>query len=331
MWWDIRSLRANPPAAGGFPTRKPTFSAALEQCEQLFLAAATVGYAARPLPLFYALSQAGRAIVAAFELSEDNWQLKGHGIGSVGLDSDRLWDVEQQDQRSGSFVRVAEVLKSPSLPKRTRLGDLWSNLPGLAGRQPADAYRARVLRVEREILIGPETFGGPNVYATSVQLSSAWLYGVDPAVEFSDDPKRELREHLALYPTLTGYEADLAADRPVRFHPAAVAGELGVRLTWLADGMLEEHRAERIARMCQPTVDGSLWVAPAVAGNDRPLHPLMAWWAVLHALSMLARYEPAAWDRHRDIDGSIDAAAVEALLDQALIEVPELVLHVLTR
>lgn len=331
MWWDIRALRANPPGAGGLPTRKPTFSAALEQCEQLFLAAATVGFAARPLPLFYALSQAGRAIVAAFELSDDNWQLKGHGIGSVGLDSDRLWDVEQQDQRSGSFVRVAEVLKSPSLPKRTRLGDSWANLPGLSGRQPADAYRARVLRVEREILIGPETFGGPNVYATSVQLSSAWLYGVDPAVEFSDDPKRELREHLARYPTLTGYEADLAADRPVKFHPAAVAGELGVRLTWLADGMLEEHRAERIARMCLPTVDGSQWVAPAVAGNDRPLHPLLAWWAVLHALSMLARYEPAAWDRHRDIDGSIDAAAVEALLDQALIEVPELVLHVLTR
>jgi hypothetical protein len=208
---------------------------------------------------------------------------------------------------------------------------LWATLPGLAGRLPADAYRARVLRVEREILIGPATFGGPNVHATSVQLSSAWLYGVDPAVEFADHPKQALREHLARYPTLTGFEADLAEDRPVKFHPTAVAGELGVRLTWLADGMLEEHRAERIARMCQPAVDGSQWVAPAVAGNDGPLHPLVAWWAVLHALSMLARYEPAAWDQHLDIDRSNDAAAVEALLDQALTDVPELILHVLTQ
>lgn len=331
VWWDIRALRANPPGAGGLPNRKPTFSAALEQCEQLFLAAATVGYAARPLPLFYALSQAGRAMVAAFELSEDRWQLKGHGISSVALDSGRLWDVEQQDQRSGSFVRVAEVLHSPSLPERTRLGDLWATLPGLAGRLPTGAYRARVLRVEREVLIGPETFGGPNVYATSVQLSSAWLYGVDPDIEFSDDPKEKLREHLTRYPSLAGFEVELAEDRPIKFHPAAVAGELGVRLTWLADGMLEEHRAERISRMCQLAVDGSQWVAPAVAGNQQPLHPLIAWWAVLHALSMLARYEPAAWDRHRDIDASPDAAAVESLLDQALVEVPELILHILTQ
>lgn len=57
----------------------------------------------------------------------------------------------------------------------------------------------------------------------------------------------------------------------------------------------------------------------------------MTWWAVLHALSMLARYEPAAWDQHRNIEGSTDAAAVEVLLDQALVELPELTLHVLTR
>lgn len=328
MWWDIRALRANPPAAGGAPTRKRTFSTALEQCEQLFIAAAAVGYAARPLPLFYALSQASRAVMAALELG-DNWQLSGHGIRSIRLESDRLWDVEQQDQGSGSFVRLADVLGSPSLPSPARLGDLCATLPGSAARLPADAYRARVLRIEREILIGPEAFGGPDVYSTSVQLSSAWLYGVDPSVEFADDPKQALRDSLAHYPTLSGFEADLAESRPVRFHPAPVAGELGVRLTWPADGLLEEHRAERVARMCQPSPTGEQWVAPAVAGSSEPLHPLVAWWAVLHALSMLARYEPAAWDSHRDIDCSIDAVAVEALLDEALVAVPELILYVL--
>ncbi len=255
--------------------------------------------------------------------------MKGHGIGSVGLDAQRIWDIGQKDQRSGGFVQVAGLLESPSLPARTRLGDLWATLPGLAQRLPSDAYRARVLRVEREILVGPETFGGPDVFPTAVQASQAWVYGLDPEIEFADDGKHALREHLAHYPTMSGFESDLAEDRPLKLCPTAVAGELGARLTWLADGTLEEHRAERIVRMCQPTIDGALWVAPAVAGNNRPLHPLLVWWAVLHALSMLARYEPAMWDRHRDVDGSSDAVAIEALLDQALHELPELILRVL--
>jgi len=57
------SLRANPPGhAGG--KRQATFVMALDQAEQLFGASAATGPAARPLPLFYGLSQAGRALVA---------------------------------------------------------------------------------------------------------------------------------------------------------------------------------------------------------------------------------------------------------------------------
>lgn len=42
-------------------------------------AAERVGHAARPLPLFYALSQAGRAIAAA-HLDDPAWRLAGHGL-----------------------------------------------------------------------------------------------------------------------------------------------------------------------------------------------------------------------------------------------------------
>lgn len=38
---------------------------------------------------------------------------------------------------------------------------------------------------------------------------------------------------------------------------------------------------------------GHRYFFPAVAGLPGELHPLMAWWAVLYALSMLARYQPA--------------------------------------
>jgi len=52
--------RSDPPgAAKGNTVAAATYQAALEQFEELTNAAASVGYPARPLPLFYALSQAG--------------------------------------------------------------------------------------------------------------------------------------------------------------------------------------------------------------------------------------------------------------------------------
>lgn len=323
----MRGLRSRPPGAADLPSRRPTFTAALEQCEQLFVAAAAVGYAARPLPLFYALSQAGRAIAAALDFSDKSWRLKGHGVRSHRFDAERLWDVEVQNHGSDSYTRVAELLDSPSLPNSARLGDLWATLPEFSRRLPPDAYRARALRVEREIMKGPETFGGPDVYSTSIGISPAWLYGIDPRIECTAEPKVAVTEYLSHYPTLAGFEGDLGEDRPARFR--SVAGELGVRLVWQADGPLESHRAERIDRMCVRTGDGEQWVAPSVAGNVRPVDPLVAWWAILHALSMLARYEPATWQQHLDIDVSTDAVVIEELLDGALIDVPFLLIQAL--
>ncbi len=67
VFWDwLRLTRSTPPgAAKNDPLASATYRAALEQFEELIRAAAAVGYQSRPLPLFYALSQAGRAIVAA--------------------------------------------------------------------------------------------------------------------------------------------------------------------------------------------------------------------------------------------------------------------------
>ena len=45
--------------------RRQVFQSALAQAEELWDAAAVVGAASRPLPLFYCVSQAGRAVCAA--------------------------------------------------------------------------------------------------------------------------------------------------------------------------------------------------------------------------------------------------------------------------
>jgi hypothetical protein len=52
----------------------------LRQAEELADAADAVTYAAKPLELFYSLSQAGRAIAAAGAPAD--WQLVGHGLSA---------------------------------------------------------------------------------------------------------------------------------------------------------------------------------------------------------------------------------------------------------
>jgi hypothetical protein len=44
------------------------------------------------------------------------------------------------------------------------------------------------------------------------------------------------------------------------------------------------------------------YVFPAVGGNAGSLHPLLAWWGVLYALSVVARYEPEGWFKAVAID-----------------------------
>jgi hypothetical protein len=53
----------------------------------------------------------------------------------------------------------------------------------------------------------------------------------------------------------------------------------------------------------------------------------MVWWAVLHTLSMLARYQPAEWASHINIDTSRHAVAIERLLKEAIRVLPKLVLE----
>lgn len=60
----LRALRHAPPGHAKQGARRAMFQSSLEQCEQFLAAAGDTGYATRPVQLFYALSQAGRAIVA---------------------------------------------------------------------------------------------------------------------------------------------------------------------------------------------------------------------------------------------------------------------------
>lgn len=65
-WYRLRLSRSNPPGrTTKSESRRMLYAAALQQFEELMNAAGAVSAAARPLPLFYAMSQASRAVAAA--------------------------------------------------------------------------------------------------------------------------------------------------------------------------------------------------------------------------------------------------------------------------
>jgi hypothetical protein len=79
---------------------------------------------------------------------------------------------------------------------------------------------------------------------------------------------------------------------------------------------------------CYRSADDPI-VTPAIGSMASGLHPFLALWAVLLALSSLARYEPATWSKMIDIDRSAEANAIEHLLEEAITSVPVAVLHLL--
>src|SRR5580692_135494 len=88
-WATLRATRWDPPGNARLTSdRARTYVVALEQAEQMFRAAATVGQATRPMLAYYGLNQAGRAVAAAaVTIQTDGWRLSGHGIYAKNLAS----------------------------------------------------------------------------------------------------------------------------------------------------------------------------------------------------------------------------------------------------
>jgi hypothetical protein len=136
----LRATRAGPPGlASGDPDRRETYGAALQQFDDLIAAASAIGPVSRPLPLYYAVHQAGKAISAAWAegewhttshgLAQDSWQEDGDQETPSGWQGDiRRFRVKPQ-KKPGMFGIVAATLGTSRLTGRVELGALWSALP----------------------------------------------------------------------------------------------------------------------------------------------------------------------------------------------------------
>lgn len=138
----IRALRADPPGCATDGRRRKTFNAALEQFEQLHSAARGEGVASAPIPLFYALAQAGRAILAAH--APKPWEVRGHGL-SVHAQGSDIGATAITPNGEGLFQAVASATGSDPLTQGMTLSET----------------RARIPHVPRSVDLEP---GGPMLF-----------------------------------------------------------------------------------------------------------------------------------------------------------------------
>jgi hypothetical protein len=310
----IRLFRSNPPSlVDTDPERRAVYSAASEQFEQLLSASATVGYAARPLTLFYALSQGVRGIAAA-GVSAPGWQPQAHGATQRNSQSVVSASIEVKRGRLGSLGLLSKALSAPQLNGSIDLAAAWSAVPELA-TLPIDRAVPRALELQ---LSEVESVGGT--------AARVWVSNLPDHLRGA--PVEDLTRELEHYPTSLGYgRPALLSDNSTLFWRSDV-----LLVDWPAmplpergPGHVSIHKSFRTIALRQ--WDGSRWLIPSIDGDGHVPHPLQAWWLVLFSLSMFARYQPAQWREALDVDRSQVAVPLEHALDVALRALPELILQ----
>jgi hypothetical protein len=324
----IRARRADPGGlTGGDDRRRALATAALQQFEDLLESARSIGPAARPLPLFYALSQAGRAILA-IRSSDDSDVVDENDVH--GLSTGRAPSAPQEygllftkerpsvgRQRRPHFQRVAAAIGSPTLSGDVELGALLASLPEMTDYWPWDDWPVAASVEHFSSTSDPTSQDGLLTTIAIVNDAVPTLESVGtlgdryptilafgPEV-YNGTPERAARYYTVRTPI--GHEAVQVVLHVPHLDAAKALDELAPQYRWI------DRR----------------WMRPAFDPPAPPPSPLMTWWLVLHALSNLARYQPVAWTAATDLNRSSMATALERALDLALEAVPHLLLEAL--
>ncbi|RWW91387.1 MULTISPECIES: YaaC family protein [Paenarthrobacter] len=303
-WRRIRSLRSSPPVSMPL-SRRRLFSSALEQAQQQFEAASSVGYESRALNLYYGLSQAGRAIAAAMtpEGSGKTPEVSGHGLKVLHFQSMRsgdLWatGIRSEGNEDTSFGRLASLLRSESLRAPVTLGAIWHMLPEVYFDYPVGSF-------------GEPRWADKPFMGQEAQDPNAFTFQATQR-EIADDAS-ELK---LLYP-------DLAEARLLRFGGSSYSAlEDGTRTD---EAVFTYDGPSRLRQLRNSKV-----LMPAVAPGAGALDPLLAWWVLLYSLSMITRYKPVLWTQVIDVNSSSLAVPMEAALGKALEAIPAHIYATLT-
>jgi hypothetical protein len=333
-WSILRALRAAPPgSAGVIDARRVVFAAALEQAEQFLTAASAVGYATKPVQLFYALSQAGRAIAAA--RADEPWEIVGHGAKVKTSPGISGTSVRVDTSERGALGLVARATGSELWEGPVNLGSLWGSLPELPHDMSLIGSGHPPLEVGLDETYGlvplhrpglPPAPGRASAYTASPGLGQGRGPSFRVALRVRERPQdpedeRALVERvLAPYPKAVGWS--IASGWTVN---AMDPGPSPIFLEWSRED--DGNRVLVAPQLLTEYYEGALYFRPGLGKNWAVPSPLVTWWGLLLALSQLARYEPVAWRQALDIDHSPIAWALERGLTIAERRIPELVLR----
>lgn len=130
--------------------------------------------------------------------------------------------------------------------------------------------------------------------------------------------RQRVASYLSDYPHLGNFQF-LNPSGPAQFR-LTDDGSLSVAIGWsVHQGESDQDVLDRHS----VTYLGERLAFPQVGTGPLPAHPVMLWWALLFALSMLARYQPDAWAKYVNVSKSPEAIPIEEMLNRALNVLPE--------
>ncbi len=243
------------------------------------------------------VSFASRPLLLFYGLSQAGRAIAAASTAAAGGD----WRL------SGHGIEVPDLMQRPALHELTVIDKGSGSFTQLApllgsGTLPDGAALGQLWATIPDLTASPLE-NGTTEYAPALRLEDAprttdnwpgWVAGVPQ--RFAAHPtEQDIAGFLSQYPSLAGHDK--------------------------ADTMVTSQTDE------SRQVVKIRWVFPAIGGAAQPIRPVLTWWAVLYALSMLARYEPASWTDHLDVDQSRNAVPLETALGLALDTCPQLILH----
>lgn len=299
------------------------FTAALEQAEQFLRAASAIGYATKPVQLFYALSQSGRAIAAV--RAGEPWEIRGHGASVIPRAVVAETTVKPDKTAVGAIGLVARATASEIWEGPAPLGALWASLPELPAEPALCGSAPGALEVvldRSDSGTAARVSGGMQLVGPVVRRGLSIRAGLLPhqIPAGHDDEETAFAELLAPYPHAAGWSLTsgwIPSHGPIP--------------TWIE--WRHEEDGQRVVTAVEALTEaygGRTFFRPGLGDAGSVPSPLIAWWGVLLALSSLARYEPVGWRRALDIDKSPVGWALERGLSTAERRIPELVLEAVT-